>query len=99
MVVSRCFYEACAGDVFGEVSGLFDANVPVAGAVNDERRDMDRGEDMAHIDFAVHAHDGDCGAGTGAVFEPVRPPGPEVGIGRRARGRPICTHWTTPSTA
>ncbi len=57
--------ELCIRDTSRYVSALLDVRVEVAGAVEDERRNADRGQDITDVDLRVHAGEGKRGAGTG----------------------------------
>ena len=50
--------ELRAGDLRCEIPALRDVDVVVAGAVEDERRDPDRRQDVPDVDVRVHAQEG-----------------------------------------
>ena len=54
MVVAGQLDELRAWDLRGEVATLGDVDVVVAGAVQDERRDLDGGKDVPDVDERVH---------------------------------------------
>ena len=64
--------EARARDVLGEEPAFLDVGVAVVGAVHDERRHPDRGQDVAHVDRRVHLEQGERRAGARAAPEVAR---------------------------
>ena len=68
VVVAGELDELRAGDLCSEVPPLLDVDVVVAGAVEDERRRVDRREDVPDVDLRVHAQQ--SGGGAGARAEP-----------------------------
>ena len=73
--------------MLGDVAPLLDLETLVVGAVDDERRDVHRGQDVADVDLGVHLRQGERRAGARAHAEVGGPPLSEarvVGHGGRA---------------
>src|SRR6478736_8398288 len=56
MIVSRQLEQSCARNVLGKKASMFDADERVPGAVDDQSRHVDRGQNIADIDLADHPH-------------------------------------------
>src|SRR5439155_6591224 len=54
VIVSRQFDIFCAGNVMAEIAPGLDIATRIADAMHDQRRDPDRREDRADVDFRVH---------------------------------------------
>lgn len=60
--VSGQLHEACTRDPLGQITRSVDVRDGVAAAVEHQRRDSDRGQDVPDIDLPVHLFVGcDCG--------------------------------------
>src|SRR4029078_10342046 len=68
-----------------EVSALLDVDVVVACAMEDERRDLDGGEDAANVDVRVHAQQRRGRAGARAAPEVLLEVPHELGVADAAR--------------
>jgi hypothetical protein len=86
--------EAGPGNAISRVPHRLDGDVFVARAVEGERRDLDRRERVADIDFAVHQRHRLDRAGAGAALYPAAPPssgGRVAGRGRSHLAEPAVT--------
>ncbi len=76
VVISLQLDEPCARNAVGKVAALLDARIAVARAVQDDRRNADGGQDVTHVDLAVHEDEIACCPGArrraGAPEPPVR---------------------------
>src|SRR5258708_20945821 len=62
MVLAWKFNQLCAGNTLSHVACMLHVDHTLCGTVQNERRHAGRGQDMAHVDLAVHSHNGRCGA-------------------------------------
>ena len=70
--------------MLGEEPALLDVGLPVVGAVHDECRHPDRGQDVPHVDRSVHLEQGERRSGAGTASEVAREAFPAAGV--EARG-------------
>src|SRR5437868_11454459 len=56
MIVSRQLAQSCSRNVLGKKASMFDADKRVPRAVDDQSWHMDRGQNIADIDFADHPY-------------------------------------------
>src|SRR5207249_5652697 len=64
-VIARDLHEASPWDVLGEITAILDGHVSGPAAVEDQRGDLDDGQDMTYIDLHRPGRPGNRGAATG----------------------------------
>jgi hypothetical protein len=86
VVAARQLDEPGARDPLGHVASLVDVHVDVIRAVDQDRRHLDRGQDLADVDLRVHAQQGGGGLWARGLAQVSADPSLEGLVVRLARG-------------
>ena len=97
MIVARQLDEVRAGDEAGDVAAFLDAQAPIAGAMHDQRRHLDRRQDVADVDLGVHSRERDRSGRTRAHPQVRRPPVAKRPIAGDARRPGLDADRTAPA--
>jgi hypothetical protein len=96
VVITRHLDEPGVGDVLGEVSPVRHVDQAVVRAMQDQRRDPDRGQDVPDVELAEHPTGLEHHAGRRAEALVPTPPSPELRIARHAGPDGLQEHAAAP---